>query len=93
MERGLAADGRLVRFSAVVSDRPGGIAKLTRVIYEAIYEAGASIKDIEHERAWLESDIFSVNVIVVAETTSRAHALSLKEALDKAGYECQWSRS
>jgi threonine dehydratase len=89
LERGLAADGRLVRFSAVVSDRPGGIAKLTRVIYEA----GASIKDIEHERAWLESDIFSVNVIVVAETTSRAHALSLKEALDKAGYECQWSRS
>ena len=40
MERGLAADSRLVRFAATVSDRPGGIANLTRVIADA----GASVK-------------------------------------------------
>jgi threonine dehydratase len=31
IERGLAADARLIRFDAVVSDRPGGISALTKV--------------------------------------------------------------
>lgn len=34
LERGLAADGRLVKFTVFVSDRPGSIAKLTAVISE-----------------------------------------------------------
>lgn len=42
LERGLAADGRLVRFEAIVSDRPGGIAALTKVLADS----GVSIKDI-----------------------------------------------
>jgi len=32
IERGLAADGRLQRFVATVSDRPGSIAELTKVM-------------------------------------------------------------
>eukprot|EP00522_Entomoneis_paludosa_P011290 CAMPEP_0172447606 /NCGR_PEP_ID=MMETSP1065-20121228/6884_1 /TAXON_ID=265537 /ORGANISM="Amphiprora paludosa, Strain CCMP125" /LENGTH=444 /DNA_ID=CAMNT_0013198953 /DNA_START=51 /DNA_END=1382 /DNA_ORIENTATION=- len=48
IERGLAADERLVHFYATVSDRPGGIARLT----QHLAEEGASIKDIYHERAW-----------------------------------------
>ena len=32
IDRGLAADGRLIRFIATVSDRPGGIARLTKVL-------------------------------------------------------------
>lgn len=32
LERGLAADGRLVRFVVTVSDRPGGIAELTKIL-------------------------------------------------------------
>ena len=32
IERGLAADCRLLRFSVVVSDRPGGIAELTQLL-------------------------------------------------------------
>lgn len=34
LERGLAAEGRLARFVVTVSDRPGGIAELTRIIAE-----------------------------------------------------------
>lgn len=34
LERGLAADGRLVKFGVLLSDRPGGIAGLTRLLYE-----------------------------------------------------------
>ena len=32
LERGLAADGRLVKFTVDVADRPGSIAKLTRLM-------------------------------------------------------------
>ena len=32
LDRGLAADGRLINFNVVVSDRPGGIAVLTKLI-------------------------------------------------------------
>lgn len=56
MERGLAADCRLVNFYATVSDRPGGIARLTALLSEE----GASIKDIYHERAWLHSSVDQV---------------------------------
>lgn len=35
IERGLAADHRIVRFSATVSDRPGGIAALARDMADA----------------------------------------------------------
>ena len=31
LDRGLAADGRLVKFSCTISDRPGGMAELLRL--------------------------------------------------------------
>lgn len=58
LDRGLAADGRLVKFTVKVSDRPGGIAELAKLLTTC----GVSIKDIVHERAWIKNDIFSVEV-------------------------------
>lgn len=60
LERGLAADGRLVKFKVTVSDRPGGISELCKLICSI----GVSIKDVIHERAWVTSDVFSVEVNV-----------------------------
>ncbi|KAI5726946.1 hypothetical protein M8J76_011655 [Diaphorina citri] len=56
IERGLAADGRLVKFSVNLSDRPGGIAELCTILASV----GVSIKDVMHERAWVTRDVFSV---------------------------------
>lgn len=53
LERGLAAEGRLMKFTVTVSDRPGGICDLCKLIASC----GVSIKDIMHERAWLK-DIY-----------------------------------
>lgn len=86
IERGLAADGRLVRFVATVSDRPGGVAGLTKVLFEA----GGSIKDIYHERAWLQSSVSNVQVKCIVEATSKDHALEIKKALTAAGYPLLW---
>lgn len=86
LERGLAADGRLNRFVVAVSDRPGGIAKLTNLVFQC----GASIKDLYHERAWLLSDVASVQLRCVVETRSREHGDELRAALEKE-YKVVWN--
>merc|ERR1712004_438069 len=73
LERGMAADGRLVTFSVTVSDRPGGIAELARTISNV----GVSIKDIVHERAWVRTNAFAVGVRILAETRNRKHSKEL----------------
>ncbi len=83
MERALAADGRLVRFEALVSDRPGGVAALTRILADS----GVSIKDIFHERAWVSDDTWSVRVKVIAETADRAAGDRMFAKLKEAGYD------
>ncbi|XP_046477432.1 L-threonine ammonia-lyase-like isoform X1 [Neodiprion pinetum] len=79
LERGLAAEGRLLKFTVTVSDRPGGISELCKMVADI----GVSIKDIMHERAWIMSDIFSVEVKVVCETRDAHHARQLQEMLYK----------
>jgi len=86
IERGLAADGRLVHFYATVSDRPGGIARLTTLLAEE----GASIKDIYHERAWLQSHVDQVKVRCVVELQGLEHGKKLRESLIRHGYPLQW---
>lgn len=80
IERGLACDNRLVRFSVVVSDRPGGILALVSIIHKV----GASIRDITHERAWLKEGIDQVEVNMVVETTSLSHRNALYDAIEDA---------
>lgn len=48
IDRGLAADGRLCRFVVTVSDRPGGIAELTRLLASlgARYASSCLLKSI-----------------------------------------------
>ena len=48
IDRGLAADGRLCRFIVTVSDRPGGIAELTRLLASlgARYASSCLLKSI-----------------------------------------------
>lgn len=82
IERGLAADQRLIRFAATVSDRPGGIATLAR----DMADVGVSVKDIYHERAWLHSRVDQVVVRCVVETTGEGHAERLYQYLESKGY-------
>lgn len=89
LERGLAADHRLCNFIAEVSDRPGGIAKLTHLLSEQ----GASIKDIYHERAWLHTSVDRVQVKCVVELHGKEHAERLKQALVAHGYPIHWNHT
>lgn len=83
IERGLAADARLTRFTTTISDRPGGLARLTG----AIASVGASVKDIIHDRAFATSDLSSVDVRCVIETSGPEHRAALFDALRREGFE------
>ncbi len=78
IEKGLVADGRICRFSAVISDRPGGLAGLTKLIADT----GASIKEIVHERAFTGGDVFAVGVLCTIETRNRSHLEEIFARLD-----------
>jgi hypothetical protein len=75
IEKGLVRDGRLTRFTARISDRPGGLAEFCAAV------AGASIRDIAHDRAFSGPDVSAVRVICTAETRNRAHIAALHRAL------------
>lgn len=77
LERGLASDGRLCRFSTSISDRPGGLVRFATIIAEE----GASIVDIAHDRAFASEDINIVTIHCVAETRDAEHARHLHQRL------------
>jgi threonine dehydratase len=82
LERGLAFDGRLCRFTATISDRPGGLARFAGLIAEE----GASVIDITHDRAFSDEDINTVTVHCVVETRDAEHVMGLKERLNREGF-------
>jgi threonine dehydratase len=82
IEKGLVQDGRITRFTARISDRPGGLAELCRVIAAS----GASIKDIAHDRAFSGPDVSAVHAVCTVETRDRAHIAALHRALKKNGF-------
>ena len=81
IERSLVADGRLGRFTAVISDRPGGLADLAA----QIASTGASIKQVVHDRAFASSDVSAVNVLCTVETRNHEHLAELRAKLKSHG--------
>jgi threonine dehydratase len=80
IERGLAADGRLCRVVATISDRPGSLARLATVLAST----GASVKDVEHDRHFGPTDVGSVSVSCTLETRDADHVGQVRAALREA---------
>ena len=78
IDHGLVVDGRRWRFTARISDRPGGIARLTA----AIAAGGASVREIVHDRTFSGADVFSTGVEVTVETAGHDHVATLARALE-----------
>jgi threonine dehydratase len=83
VERGLVSDGRLARFRAIISDRPGGLADLTA----QIAASGASIKQVVHDRAFAGSDVSAVHVLCTIETRDHQHLAEVRERLKAHGVQ------
>lgn len=81
IEHGLAVDHRLCAFTVTISDRPGGLARLTALIADN----GASIQEVRHDRIFAGPEVTSVQVHLVVETRDAAHAETVRQALQAAG--------
>ena len=81
IEHGLAVDGRIVQFTAIIKDRPGGLAELATTLATA----GASVKQVSHERAFGGPDISKVQVLCQVEVRGPEHAEQVYSALRDCG--------
>ncbi|KAJ8723858.1 hypothetical protein PYW07_007838 [Mythimna separata] len=79
LERGMAAEGRLVKFKVTVSDRPGGLADLCNMLANI----GVTMRDCVPERAWVKGDVFSAQLKVICETRGWDHTKDLVELIKK----------
>ena len=82
IERGLVKDGRLARFSVLLRDRPGALARLTAVVAEA----RANVLQIRHDRAFSPARIGESQVELTLETSGRDQIDAIKRHLTDAGY-------
>ncbi|QQE10018.1 threonine ammonia-lyase [Planctomycetota bacterium] len=83
IEHGMTADGRLHALEIRISDRPGGLARLT----ELLGEGGVSIQCIDHDRMFAGPDVACVCVRVVLETRDMLHYQDVLSMLDDCGLE------
>ena len=83
IERGLAADGRIFRFDALINDRPGSLAHLASVLGAA----EANITEIVHNRTFAGPDLSRVHVLCTVETRDRAHIAEIQKRLAENGVE------
>jgi threonine dehydratase len=79
--RGLARDGRLLRLSIVIPDRPGALADIAG----RIGLAGGNIVEVEHQRTFTERSARSVTVEATIEVVDAAHGDKLIASLESAG--------
>lgn len=83
IDRGLRVDGRLCRFIVQISDRPGSLAQMLKLIASA----GASIKEVSHDRHFGPADVARVAVNVVIETQGFDHIERVRQTLKQGGHD------
>jgi len=78
----MARQGRILRFSVLLDDRPGALAELLSVI--AVL--GGNILNIDHTQGEGDVPVMMARVEIELETRSRDHASAIVVALEKKGY-------
>lgn len=79
IDRGLIESHRKVRISIRISDRPGVLHQLTKIIKDV----GANILQVVHDRDASEAGITATNVVFTLETKGDAHMKELLKEMRK----------
>ncbi|MBV8629767.1 MAG: threonine ammonia-lyase [Silvibacterium sp.] len=85
IERGLVKDGRRTRLRIHLTDRPGALHSLTRIIAEA----RANIVQTSHDRAHYGVNLGDTVIDVTLETRGNAHIDEISRMLTDSGYRHQ----
>jgi threonine dehydratase len=79
IDRGLIESHRKIRISIPISDRPGVLHQLTKVIKDV----GANILEVVHDRTSNETGITGTNVFFTLETKGEVHMKQVLEEMRK----------
>ena len=85
IDRGLVKDGRITHLMVKVPDRPGSLAKLTRMVAEA----GANVLEVAHRRAFADVSVADVEIELHLETRGRDHVSQIMRELTAAGLKVE----
>ncbi len=81
IDRGMVDDGRMARFVVTVRDRPGSLARLTRLVADQ----GANVLEIAHQRAFADISVGDVEIGMHLETRGRDHVEEIIRLLREDG--------
>lgn len=79
IDRGLIESHRKIRISIPISDRPGVLHQLTKILKDV----GANILQVVHDRDSSEAGITGTNVVFTLETKGEAHMYELLKEMKK----------
>jgi len=83
IERGLIKDGRLVRFRIRLTDRPGALHLLTRILRDQ----QANIVETLHNRSYYGVSLGDTAIDLTLETRGNAHIQAISKALEAENYQ------
>lgn len=86
IERGLVESGRFVTFTTVISDKPGQLNKLLRIIAEL----EANVMSIHHQRIGAKVLPGQAEIHFSLETKNREHIHQIHQVLLKEGYDVEF---
>ena len=82
IDRGLQKTGRLAEFTIALTDKPGELQTVAKIISKL----GANVVAVSHDRADLNTDINSCYLRLSLETRNHEHIQKIKDELAKKGY-------
>lgn len=82
IDRGLQKTGRLAEFTIALTDKPGELATVSKIISKL----GANVVAVSHDRADLNTDINSCYLRLSLETRNHEHIQRIKDELIRKGY-------
>jgi threonine dehydratase len=83
--RGLVRNRRLVRLRIAITDAPGALARVTRLIGEA----GADIVEVFHHRLFYDLPVKMADIDVILETRNPAHVDQIIASLGEGGFPAE----
>lgn len=83
IERGLKMSGRTANITIALSDKPGQLADVSKIISQT----GANVTSVNYDSTDLDMNITDCYLKIGVETRDYAHVVAIKAALKDAGFE------
>jgi threonine dehydratase len=85
IERGLVAEGRYIRITVRMPDRPGNLA----LILAVVAAHGGNVVDVDHDRGGWRVGLGEVSASILVETRETGAGVAILEAVRAAGFKAQ----